>query len=144
MLQCFVYSTIIMEALKERDDVSSWNDDRLDELATDVKAGFAAVDEGFEKVDARFEKVEGEMKEGFAAVDERFEKVEGEIKAGFKAVADRFEKTPTREEMNAGFAELRADSAGLKPTLITGAIAIIVAIVSGSAAIVAALIGFVA
>jgi hypothetical protein len=29
-----------MEALKARDDVSSWNDDRLDELATDVKAGF--------------------------------------------------------------------------------------------------------
>jgi anti-sigma factor RsiW len=108
-----------MEALKERDDVSSWNDDRLDELATDVKADFA-------KVDARFDKVEAEMK------------------AGFKAIADRFEETPTREEMNKGFAELRADSAGLKRTLITGAIAIIVAIVSGSAAIVAALIGFVA
>jgi hypothetical protein len=74
-----------MEALKERDAVSGWNDDRLDELATDVKAGFA-------KVDKRFEKVEGEMKEGFAAVDKRFEKVEGEMKAGFAKVDARFEK----------------------------------------------------
>jgi predicted nucleic acid-binding Zn-ribbon protein len=70
-----------MEALKERDDVSSWNDDRLDELATDVKAGFA-------KVDARFEKVEGEMKAGFAKVDGRFEKVDKR----FEKVDKRFEK----------------------------------------------------
>ena len=88
--------------------------------------------------------IEEQVKEGFAAVDKRFHKV-----------ADRFEKTPTREEMNEGFAGLRSemnagfaaqrsDSAALKRALIAGAIAIIAAIVSGSAAIVAALIGFVA
>ncbi|MGN6276767.1 MAG: hypothetical protein ACTHNP_12685 [Solirubrobacterales bacterium] len=53
-----------MEALKERDDVSSWNDDRLDELARDVKGGFAKVDQRFEKVDKRFDKV-----------DEKFERL---------------------------------------------------------------------
>jgi tetrahydromethanopterin S-methyltransferase subunit G len=138
-----------VETLKERDQVESWNDDRLDELSGRVDDGFKAVDQRFNRVEQEvkdgFAKVDREMKAGFAKIDERFEKVEGKVTAGFKAVADRFEKTPTRQEMNKGFAEQRADSAALKRTLINGAIAIVVvAIVSASAAIVAALIGFVA
>lgn len=79
MAQCFVYSTIIMEALKERDDVSSWNDDRLDELATDVKAGFAKVDGRFEKVDKRFEKVDQK-------IDEKFERLYHVLIAGMVVI----------------------------------------------------------
>jgi hypothetical protein len=66
-----------MKVLKMVEQRNSWNDDRLDELATDVKAGFA-------KVDKRFEKVEGEMKEGFAKVDARFEKVDQKIDEQFE------------------------------------------------------------
>jgi hypothetical protein len=61
MSQRFVYNAAIMEALKVRGRMDSWNDDRLDELARGTKEGFA-------KVDARFDKVEGEIKEGFAEV----------------------------------------------------------------------------
>jgi hypothetical protein len=92
--------------------------------------------------------IESQMKAGFAEVDKRFEQVDQRFEQDnqqFDKIADRFAKTPTREEMNKGFAEQRADSAALKRTLLNGAIAIIiVAIVTGSAAIVAALIGFVA
>jgi DNA anti-recombination protein RmuC len=68
-----------MEALKERDDVSSWNDDRLDELATDVKAGFAKVDGRFEKVDKRFEKVDQK-------IDEKFERLYHVLIAGMVVI----------------------------------------------------------
>jgi F0F1-type ATP synthase assembly protein I len=64
-----------MEALKARDDVSSWNDDRLDELATDVKAGFEKVDARFDKVDKRFEKI-----------DEKFERLYHVLIAGMVVI----------------------------------------------------------
>jgi archaellum component FlaC len=74
----------VLQMVEQRDN---WNDDRLDELATDVKAGFA-------KVDARFDKVEGEMKEGFARVDARFEKVDQQ----FSTIRERLTKIETRLE----------------------------------------------
>jgi hypothetical protein len=58
-----------MEAL-EALQMSTWNDDRMDELNRDVKDGFARVDQetkdGFARVDQRFEQFNREMKEGFA------------------------------------------------------------------------------
>jgi len=69
--------------------MTEWNDDRLDELNSRVKDGFAQVDKRFEQVDEHFIRLEGEMKEGFAKVDERFDK----------------ERFATREEMS----ELRTD-----------------------------------
>ena len=60
-------------------EVSSWNDDRLDELNR-------RMDEGFVRVDDRFVRLEGEMKEGFVRVDDRFVRLEGEMKEGFAEV----------------------------------------------------------
>lgn len=100
-----------MEALKMRDQVNSWNDDRLDELNR-------RVDNGFKVVDRCFEQVEQEMKEGFTKVDKRFEKIE-----------ERLAQTPTRTEMNEGFAEMRANYAALNRTLLVGAIAIVAALI---------------
>lgn len=96
-----------MEALKVSDHVSNWNDDRLDDLNRRVDNGFKETRDGFAKVDERFERFAKEMKDGFAMVDERFA------------------KTPTREEMNAGFSELRASIRSLNRTLIAGAVVII-------------------
>jgi hypothetical protein len=64
-----------MEAMMMEGKVSSWNDDRLDELNRRVDNGFAKVDKRFDQVDKRFERVEGEIKEGFARIDKRFEQV---------------------------------------------------------------------
>lgn len=63
MLQCFVYSTNIMEALKARERMDSWNDDRLDELSGRVDAGFARVDQVMK---AGFAKADQKMEAGFA------------------------------------------------------------------------------
>ena len=38
--------------------MSSWNDDRLDELSRRTDAGFAEMRQGFAKVDERFERIE--------------------------------------------------------------------------------------
>jgi cystathionine beta-lyase family protein involved in aluminum resistance len=118
-----------MEALKMSSQVNSWNDDRLDELNR-------RVDNGFKSVDKHFEQVEQEMKEGFARVDKRFEKIEQETTEGFARVDARFEKidgrlaqTPTRTEMNEGFAEMRAAYAALNRTLLVGALAIVAALI---------------
>jgi hypothetical protein len=104
MLQCFVYSTSIMEALKVRGHVDSWNDDRLDELSGRVDAGFAKVDE--------------ELKTGFAKVDE-------EMKAGFVKVD---------KEMKSGFAELRAANERMYRLLLGSAVSIVVALIAALAA----------
>jgi tetrahydromethanopterin S-methyltransferase subunit G len=100
-----------MEALQMRDQVNSWNDDRLDELNR-------RVDNGFKAVDKRFEKIEQESKEAFAKVDKRFEKIE-----------ERLAQTPTRTEMNEGFAEMRAAYAALNRTLLVGLMAIVAALI---------------
>jgi hypothetical protein len=78
MLQCFVYGTTIMEALKVREHVDSWNDDRIGELARDVKAGFA--------------RVEGQMREGFARVEGQIKEVEGRSAARTDRLEDRLER----------------------------------------------------
>lgn len=122
MSKLFVYSSVIMEALKMRDQVDSWNDDRLDELNRRVDNGFKAVDKRFERVEQEmrdgFARVDREMKEGFAKVDKRFEKVEG-----------RLAQTPTRTEMNEGFAEMRTAYAALNRTLLVGTMAVIAALI---------------
>ena len=88
MMQCFVYSTNIMEALKVREHVDNWNDDRMGELATDVKAGFA--------------RVEAQMKEGFSRVDEEmrggFARVEGQIKGVEDRSGARMDRLEDRQE----------------------------------------------
>jgi hypothetical protein len=48
--------------------MSTWNDERLDELSRRTDAGFVEMRQGFARVDA-------EMKAGFAKVDERFERL---------------------------------------------------------------------
>lgn len=48
--------------------MSSWNDDRLDELSHRTDAGFTEMRQGFARVDR-------EMKEGFAKIDARFERL---------------------------------------------------------------------
>jgi hypothetical protein len=63
-----------MEALKVRDQVGNWNDDRLDELARGVK-------EDFVKVAARFDKVDRELKVGFEKADQKLEKGFAELRA---------------------------------------------------------------
>lgn len=77
--------------------VSSWNDDRLDELNRRVDEGFAKVDKRFDQVDKRFERVEGEMKEGFARIDMRFEQVAsreqiGEVQAQLGRLTERIDR----------------------------------------------------
>lgn len=73
-------------------EVSNWNDDRLDELNR-------RVDEGFVRVDERFVRLEGEMKEGFAKVDR-------EMKEGFARVDKRFEQVASREQIGEVQAQL--------------------------------------
>jgi tetrahydromethanopterin S-methyltransferase subunit G len=75
-----------MEALKERDDVSSWNDDRLDELSGRVDAGFAKVDARFEKVDARFDKVDARFEKVDQKIDEKFERLYHVLIAGMVVI----------------------------------------------------------
>ena len=58
--------------------VDNWNDDRIGELATDVKAGFA--------------RVEAQMKEGLARVDQQIKEVEGRSAARTDRLEDRLEK----------------------------------------------------
>jgi hypothetical protein len=105
------------------------------------------VDNGFKAVDKRFGQVEQETKDGFAKVDRRFEKVEHEMREGFarvdremkerfSRVDKRFEKieerlaqTPTRTEMNEGFAEMRTAYAALNRTLLVGTMAIVAALI---------------
>ncbi len=60
-----------MKVLKMVEQRNTWNDDRLDELAKDVKAGFAKVDARFDKVDARFDRVDAR----FEKVDAKFERL---------------------------------------------------------------------
>ena len=66
--------------------MSSWNDDRLDELNGRVKDGFAEVDKRFKQVDKRFEQV-----------DKRFEQVAtrdemAEVRADLRSLNERFDR----------------------------------------------------
>jgi hypothetical protein len=128
-----------MEPLKMDSHATSWNDDRIDELAGGVRDGFVKVDGRFDKVDGRFNRVDerftevderfDKVDERFAEVDERFDKVERDMEAGFARVDKRFAETPTRQEMNDGFAELRAAFTALNRTLIAGAFVIVAALI---------------
>jgi tetrahydromethanopterin S-methyltransferase subunit G len=51
--------------------MSSWNDNRLDELSRRTDAGFAEMRQGFAKVDERFERID----ERFERIEERFERL---------------------------------------------------------------------
>jgi hypothetical protein len=115
MMQCFVYSTSIMEALKARDQVENWSDGRLDELS-------GRVDDGFKAVDQRFNRVEQEVKDGFAKVDARLAETPTrvEMDKGFAGL---------RSEMNAGLAEVRSGYTALNRNLVVGAIAINAALI---------------
>lgn len=60
-------------------DMSSWNDDRLDELSSRMDDGFKEMREGFARVDRRFD----QMSERFATKEEMnkgFVEVKGEIR----------------------------------------------------------------
>lgn len=100
MLQLFVYSCAIMEALKMESPMTEWNDDRLDDLN-------GRVNEGFAKVDERFIRLEGEMKEGFAKVDQRFDKVDQRFDKVDGRFAEMNERFASREEMVDVRTELR-------------------------------------
>jgi len=102
--------------------VDSWNDDRIDDLAKEVKDGFEKVDR---EMKDGFTRVDREMKAGFAKVDARFATIDA-----------RFEKTPTREEMNKGFADLRSDFNALNRTLIASAAGTIGTLIAGIIALI--------
>lgn len=87
-----------------RDQMTNWNNDRLDELNR-------RVDNGFKSADQRFIRLEGEMKEGFAKVDKRFERVEREMKEGFARVDEDMKEgfAKVDQDMKEGFAELREE-----------------------------------
>jgi len=73
-------------------EVSNWNDDRLDELNRRVDEGFAKVDKRFDQVDKRFERVEGEMKEGFAKVDREIKEGFAELRGEMGYLGERFDR----------------------------------------------------
>jgi hypothetical protein len=60
--------------------MTSWNDDRLDELNGQVDHGFKAVDKRFEQVDKRFEQVASreeiaEVRAELRYLNERFDRL---------------------------------------------------------------------
>lgn len=50
-----------------------WNDDRLDEFATNVDRRFDQVDRRFDKVGERFDRIEDRMESGFNRLDDRLD-----------------------------------------------------------------------
>lgn len=66
-------------------ELSSWNDDRLDELNR-------RVDEGFVRVDERFVRLEGEMKGGFAKVDREMKEGFAELRGEMGYLGERFDR----------------------------------------------------
>jgi lysophospholipase L1-like esterase len=83
----FVYSAIIMEAMRE-----AWTDERMDDLV-------ARVDRGFVQADARMERFENRVEAGFDRIDAGFEKMEARferVDARFEKVDERFEKMDER------------------------------------------------
>jgi hypothetical protein len=81
-----------MEVLMMENEVSNWNDDRLDELNR-------RVNEGFIRLDQRFVRLEGEMKEGFAKVDREMKEGFARVDKRFEQVDKRFEQVASREEL---------------------------------------------
>jgi hypothetical protein len=70
-------------------EVSSWNDDRLDELNR-------RVDEGFVRVDERFVLLEGEMKGSFAKVDREMKEGFAELRGEMRYLGERFDRLGER------------------------------------------------
>jgi hypothetical protein len=91
-------------AIIEAPKMSSWNDDRLDELS-------ARTDKGF--TDVRLE-----MRDGFAQVDKRFEKVDQEFKA-------------VRLEMSEGFVQVHSELHRLTNALIIAGISGVITVLGG-------------
>jgi predicted nuclease with TOPRIM domain len=94
-----------MEALLEKEGtVESWNDERLDELAGRVDAGFNEMREGFARIDAKFDRVDqrfDRVDERFERVDERFDRVDERferVDERFAAIDQRFGGLATRED----------------------------------------------
>jgi len=86
--------------------MSTWNDDRLDELSR-------RTDEGFKEMRGGFARVDREMKEGFERVDkemrEGFERVDREMKglalAAQKEMDQRFDEVSARANRFEGAVE---------------------------------------
>lgn len=64
--------------------MTSWNDDRIDELSR-------RVDNGFKSVDTRLTRVEREVKEGFARMEGRLDSMDQRFVAK-EEVNERFDK----------------------------------------------------
>jgi hypothetical protein len=62
---------------------SRWNDDRLDEFATNVDRRLDQVDKRFDKVDDRFDRLEGRMESGFDRVNDRLDDMAKVLMYGF-------------------------------------------------------------
>ncbi len=106
-LHLIVYSGN-MEAMRQ-----SWTDDRLDDFRGEVNRRFDEVDRRFEAVDKRFE-----------AVDKRFDRVD-----------QRFDDLS--RQMNARFDAVQGTIVQLQRTMFQAAVAVVVALLTGAAAIVA-------
>jgi len=62
-----------MEALLEKEgNVESWNDERMDELARRMDAGFSEMREGFARVDMRFAQVDAKIDRLGGRIDKLF------------------------------------------------------------------------
>jgi ribosome assembly protein YihI (activator of Der GTPase) len=65
-----------MEALLEKEGtVESWNDERLDELARRMDAGFKDMREGFARIDAKFDQVDAKFDSKFDGLNARIDKL---------------------------------------------------------------------
>lgn len=73
----------------------SWTDDRLDDLAGRMDAGFNRVDANFDKVDASFEKVEARFEKvdaGFKDVRHEIAEQGQELRGEIQALGERFDR----------------------------------------------------
>ena len=124
-LHLIVYSGN-MEAMRQ-----SWTDDRLDDFRGEVNRRFDEVDKRFDEVDKRFEAVD----KRFEAVDRRFDRVDKRIDDLGRRMDSRFDAQ--QHAMDARFDAVQGAIVQLQRTMFQAAVAVVVALITGAAAIAA-------
>ena len=109
--------------------MANWNDDRLDKRDEEVKAGFVRLEEQIKAGFAESNKRSAKTDERFEKTDERLAQMatRQEMNERFAKVDERFAEM--RSEMQKGFAEMRSAYTGLTRTLLTAAVAIVIALI---------------
>ncbi len=100
----------------------SWTDDRLDDFRGEVNRRFDEVDRRFDRVDQRFEAVDQARR--FESVDQRFDRVDQRIEG-------------LRDHMDTRFDAVQGAIVQLQRTMFQAAVAVVVALLTGAAAIAA-------